>query len=297
MKLPNFFCLGAPKSGTTTLYDILIQHQEVFLPSFKEPHFFDSDESWNKGVDWYQKTYFAKAKHSIIGDFTPTYLSHPFVPERIKKIIGDDVKFVIILRNPTDRAYSHYLHSCRDQHEQLPFLEALKEEKQRLVDYQQHNNELAIMRFSYADQGRYATHLKRFFTFFDRKQFYITTFDDFVSDQEKITEQICDFLGLNKQDGMNYNLQSNQSSTARFVFLKKVLKKPSLLKKVAKYIIPSFSYRQRIRNRIQALNNQAIKKKPLTKTERIYCYTKFFKQEVEELEDLLSINLSHWKYD
>ena len=96
---------------------------------------------------------------------------------------------------------------------------------------------------------------------------------------------------------MNYILQSNQSSKARFVFLKQFLKKPSLLKKVAKYIIPSFSYRQRIRNRIQALNNQVIKKKPLTKTERIYCYTKFFKHEVEELEDLLSINLSHWKYD
>ena len=84
MKLPNFFCLGAPKSGTTTLYDILIQHQEVFLPSFKEPHFFDSDESWNKGVDWYQKPILLKQKHSIIADFTPTYLSHPFVPERIK---------------------------------------------------------------------------------------------------------------------------------------------------------------------------------------------------------------------
>ena len=58
MSLPNFMCIGAAKSGTTTLYDILKQHPEIFIPAFKEPHFFDIPENYNNGIEWYEKNYF-----------------------------------------------------------------------------------------------------------------------------------------------------------------------------------------------------------------------------------------------
>ena len=295
--LPNFLCIGAPKSGTTSLYDLLKQHKDVFLPSFKEPHFFDSDESWNKGVEWYQSSYYAKANNQCIGDFTPTYLSNISAPRRIKKVLGNQVKFVVILRNPIDRAYSHYLHTLRDQHENLSFAEALEEEAQRLRNFREENNHIALIRFAYLEQGMYSEQLERYFKFFDREQFYITTFDDFVSKQEQVVKEICVFLGLQEQEGMQYLLQSNKSSKARSVALKNVIKKPSLIKKVAKWLVPSFSYRQKIRNLIQALNNKSITKKPLSEINRKSYYQRYFKQEIQSLEDLLSINLKHWKHD
>ena len=96
---------------------------------------------------------------------------------------------------------------------------------------------------------------------------------------------------------MQYLLQSNKSSKARSVALKNVIKKPSLIKKVAKSLVPSFSYRQKIRNLIQALNNKSITKKPLSEINRKIYYQRYFKQEIQSLEDLLSINLKHWKHD
>lgn len=297
MMLPNFLCIGAPKSGTTSLYDVLKQHKDVFLPSFKEPHFFDSDESWNKGVAWYQSSYYAKASHQCVGDFTPTYLSNNLAPGRIQEVLGNQVKFVVILRNPIDRAYSHYLHTQRDQHEKLSFSEALEEEEQRLHNFRKKNDHIGMIRFAYQEQGMYAKQLARYFRLFDREQFYITTFDDFVSKQEQVIKEICAFLGLQEQEGMQYVLQSNKSSEARSVALKNVIKKPSMIKKIAKWLVPSFAIRQKLRNYIQALNNKSIDKKPLSEIDRKNCYQRYFRQEVQSLEDLLSINLTHWKHD
>jgi len=99
MSLPNFMCIGAAKSGTTSLYDILKQHSDVFIPSFKEPHFFDISTVYEHGVSWYEKTYFSGVKkEKCIGDFTPTYLFDKYAPERILALLGEGVKFIIILR-------------------------------------------------------------------------------------------------------------------------------------------------------------------------------------------------------
>jgi len=297
MMFPNFLCIGAPKSGTTSLYDVLKQHKDVFLPTFKEPHFFDSNKSWNKGVEWYQSSYYAKASHQCVGDFTPTYLSNNLAPGRIRKVLGNQVKFVVILRNPIDRAYSHYLHTKRDQHENLSFIEALEEEEQRLHKYRKENDHIGMIRFAYQEQGMYAKQLERYFKLFDRGQFYITTFDNFVSKQEQVIKEVCAFLGLQDQEGMQYVLQSNKSSEARSVALKNLIKKPSMIKKLAKWLVPSFAIRQELRNYVQALNNKSIEKKPLPEIDRKNCYQRYFKQEIQSLEDLLSINLTNWKHD
>ena len=73
MSLPNFMCIGAAKSGTTTLYDILKQHPDIYIPAFKEPHFFDIPENYNNGIEWYEKNYFRYINKKIIADFTPSY--------------------------------------------------------------------------------------------------------------------------------------------------------------------------------------------------------------------------------
>ena len=95
MTLPNFMCLGAAKSGTTTLYDILRQHPDIYIPAFKEPHFFDIPENYKNGIEWYKRNYFRNANKKIIADFTPSYFFEKEAPKRIFKNLGRDMKFLV----------------------------------------------------------------------------------------------------------------------------------------------------------------------------------------------------------
>ena len=252
MNLPNFMCIGAAKSGTTSLYDILRQHSDVFIPSFKEPHFFDIHSVYANGLSWYAKTYFNEVRNeSCIGDFSPTYLFESKAPERIFTDLGANVKFIIILRNPVDRAYSHYLHSKRDEHEHLSFSEALSFEKERTNNQEDY---LSYLRFSYITQGMYCQMLKRYFKFFPKENFLIINFEkEFVNQRKEIMDRIFDFLEINKED-ISIDILSNQASKAKSIWLKRIMKKSGWWRKILKTLIPSLKVRQIIKNRIQRAN-------------------------------------------
>ena len=109
------------------------KYEDIFVPKFKKNSLFNIDENYFKGIDWYKKTYFTDINNeSVIVDFTPTYLYYKLCAERIFDSLGPNVKFVIILRNPVDRAYSHYNHSKRDGHEVSTFEDAIKLENERI---------------------------------------------------------------------------------------------------------------------------------------------------------------------
>ena len=285
MSLPSFICLGAAKSGTTTLYEILKQHPEIGVSSFKEPHFFDNDTNWDRGVDWYKQTYFSKMENKRIkGEFTPTYLSSSSSAKRIKATIGKNIKFIILLRNPVDRAYSHYLHTKRDEFEQLGFLEALADEKIRMEEINNNYNNPSFSKYSYVYQGLYATHIQAYLEHYEKEQFCVILFDDFINNTNQKVNEIVNFLGGTTNTEINYNIFSNQASKARSKTIKKLLKESSVIKKLAKRLVPSYSARQKIRNIIHAKNNKVTDKVPLTNFEREECYRKYFLMEILELE-------------
>ena len=285
MSLPNFMCIGASKSGTTSLYDILKQHSDIFLPSFKEPHFFDIPSVYQNGIEWYKKTYFQSVKNEkCIGDFSPTYLFDEHAPERILNDLGANVKFIIILRNPVDRAYSHYLHSKRDQHENLSFKEALFLEKERFSkkDY------LSYLRLSYSGQGMYCQMLVRYFKFFPRDNFLIINFEEeFVNQRGRTINRILDFLDLENED-FDINISSNKASIAKSILLKKVMKKTGCWRVLIKRIIPSLKIRQIIKNRIQRANITTFTPSKLSSLEKKELFNLFFKDDVGKLELLLN---------
>ncbi|MBC8267003.1 MAG: sulfotransferase domain-containing protein [Flavobacteriales bacterium] len=296
MNSPNFMCIGAAKSGTTTLYEILKQHPEIGVSSFKEPHFFDNNDNWSKGVEWYEKTYFSDFKEKrLIGDFTASYLSINICPKRIKEIYGEKMKFIVLLRNPIDRAYSQFLHSKRDEYEDLVFLEALAEEKKRLKKFEENNDMVSYSRFGYINHGMYAKHFKEYFNYFDREQFCVILFSDFINNRKDKVKEIIEFLNLDVNIKLNINIASNQASKARSKKLKKFLKKETFVKKLAKFFLPSFAIRQKIRNLIHASNNKVAAKKPLNKNQRKECYNNYFMDDIVELENTLGINLKTWK--
>src|SRR5687767_9665111 len=106
---PNFVGVGAQKCATTWLSVCLRRHPEVFMSVPKEIRFFDADENWAKGVDWYLDHFNNSQNYKARGEFSPSYLSHPVSAERIKSVLGT-VKILVSLRNPATRFISHYKH-------------------------------------------------------------------------------------------------------------------------------------------------------------------------------------------
>lgn len=292
MKKPNFFCLGASKSGTTSIYKVLNSHPEIFVSNFKEPHFFDSDSNFRKGLDWYLSSFYKNVKNEkIISDFTPTYLYNKDAPSRIKNTFGSDLKFMIILRDPVDRAYSHYLHTKRDGMEKKSFLESLEEEKIRLVE----SDFLSNLHYSYIAQSKYFEMISRYFNLFPESSFKIYIFEeDFNNNDVLFFKDLFKFLNLKNTKNIKTDIRINVASQARLSFLKKILSPNSFLVKIFKILIPSIPLRRKIRNNIQALNNKPVNKNSLDNSMKKLIFEKYFKEDVRNLEKFLKRDLSVW---
>ena len=289
MTLPNFMCLGAAKSGTTTLYDILRQHSEIYIPTFKEPHFFDIPENYNNGLEWYKKNYFNKADKKIIADFTPSYLFDKNAPKRIFESLGRNMKFLVILRNPVDRAYSHYLHSKRDYHENENFEEALELEVNRLKKYKDQSDYLSYLRHSYVHQGLYSQMLERYLQYFSLDNFLFIHFEDELLKERDLTiKRILNFLEVDNSVLLNTDIRSNPSSKEKSKMLKKLMKKRGWWRKVIKFMVPSMQLRQVIRNRIQRINITEFKAEQLSSEVRSDLLEKYFRKDISNLERIIN---------
>ena len=207
--LPDFVIIGAMKSGTTSLYDFLIKNPAIASASKKELHYFSLRH--NRSKLWYcsnfpsnlSRHYFYKKTNQrlLSGEASPIYLFYPLVPGRMKKTLPD-VKLIVILRNPVDRAYSHYHHSLRSNVEPMSFEKAVELEGERCAGereqlirdpnfipkhYRDH---------SYLARGVYADQLENWFKHYDRKQFLILTTEDFHENPQQTLDQVFDFLGV-----------------------------------------------------------------------------------------------------
>jgi hypothetical protein len=199
-KLPNFFILGAAKSGTTSLFNILASHSQIFASPKKETGFFNNDERYSRGISWYQETYFNEAQgYPIRMEATPAYLTWS---KKTAKRLKDEypvrpVKFALVFRDPVQRAYSHYWHRVRLGHETLSFEDAIKQEPTRLAENYDELYRTGDGKFGYFRAGCYASRLKPFFEQFDKKNFFFLLQDDFSSEHfPKIITDLQRFLWL-----------------------------------------------------------------------------------------------------
>jgi len=174
MTLPNFIIVGAQKSGTTTLYDILAQHNDIYLSSTKESKFFVDEEKYNRGIEFYSNEYFSNYNgEKAIGEIDPEYIFFEDVPRRLRYDISSNLKLIFILRNPVDRAYSHYLMTYKRGWDELSFKEAIKEEPQRIQkDFFSKNHQ------SYITRGYYSKQIKRYLEYFPIKNMHFIIMED-----------------------------------------------------------------------------------------------------------------------
>lgn len=229
---PTALIIGAQKGGTTSLQRNLQDHPEILTSYAKEVHFFD--KYYNRGYGWYLKNFPKGAKHSQIVEATPNYLFCTYVPERVFSCLPS-AKFIVLLRNPIDRAYSHFQMAVRRgaiERTSSEFLMAIQEELQYLVanPISRHNfdhvfDSWARRKLFIEDRrgvagrvpgaytynfdgfllrGIYVESLRKWFSYFPREQFLILASEEYFADPVKvISVKVLPFLGVsNKTLGM-----------------------------------------------------------------------------------------------
>ena len=195
----DFIVAGAQKSGTTALHYFLRKHPQIALPERQELHFFDDEEIFSRPVDYQLlHRHFRKppvrllpVRLGLAGEVTPSYLYWKPAMERIWNY-NRQIKLVILLRNPIDRAFAHWNMQRFKDREPLDFLTALKEESRRIAQ----PLTIESRRFAYVDRGFYSRQLERVFKFFPREQVHVVKFENFRDRKQETLDGIFKFLGV-----------------------------------------------------------------------------------------------------
>jgi hypothetical protein len=178
MSAPNFIYLGPDKAGSSWLHEVLRRHPQVFLTPAKGLYFFD--RYYDRGLQWYVGQFDeARPDHVVRGEVCQDYLAHPEAAERMARSLGE-VRLMATLRDPTERAYSSYLHMLRSGWKAGTFLEALSRYPELL------------------DHGRYGTQLQRFDSRFGRDSLHIAVFDDLQADPQAFLDEVTAWLGIER---------------------------------------------------------------------------------------------------
>ena len=292
--LPNFFILGAAKSGTTTLYDMLKIHPQIYLPYVKEPMFFSRDDYFQRGLTWYANTFFQKSdSYPARGEATPHYLYWAEkVAPRLKKIYGEsDIRLICIFRDPVQRAYSGYLNMIREEKENLGFAEALDREDQRIKDNWETLYQTGAMTYGYFKGGCYATQIEEYLKHFDRKQFFFLLQDDLKCGQTSLIE-LHQFLNVEPEIRLD-TLVSNPASMPRNRALHRWLHEPSIVKNIIKKISPQ-RWRYMLKAKITKANMQTVEVPKIAGEVAIELKYRF-RGEIERLENIIGRDLSQWR--
>ena len=198
--LPGFLILGAQKAGTTALYAYLRRHPHITGPSWKEVSFFD--RHWLRGEAWYRGNFpnVLRARGDLVGEASPSYLFHPLAPRRVAELVPD-AKLIVLVRNPVDRAYSHYHHEVALGRETVSFEDALdaedgrtRGEEARLAAELGYFSR-AWWNYTYKARGRYAEQLERWLKVFSREQLLILPSEELLAHPERTHARVLGFLG------------------------------------------------------------------------------------------------------
>lgn len=190
MPLPTFLIVGAPRAGTTTLAAYFAAHPEVWVSTPKELHFFTL--RFDRGRDWYERQFPGEGAAVQRGEATPSYMMSPLAVQRMKELVPD-ARLIISLRDPVDRAYSHYWFNRWRGIERLSFEEALAAEDSRL------QRDPADTRFAYVRMGEYAEQLTNLWGQYPAEQVHTVFFEDLKSRRDELLVELFRFLGVSEQ--------------------------------------------------------------------------------------------------
>lgn len=177
-RLPNFLYVGPDKAGSSWLHETLIKHPDCYLTPSKDLYYFD--RYYDRGTEWYAAQFKDARDEQVVGEICQDYLFHPEAARRIHDTLGD-VRVMVSLRDPVDRAWSSYLYMRKHGIGPDTFAEALRSRPELL------------------EHGRYATGLDRFLALFPREHVHVALFDDLEADPQAFLDGVTDFLGIAHQ--------------------------------------------------------------------------------------------------
>ena len=229
--LPDFLIIGAQKAGTSSLYSYLGQHPQLIPSHVKEVHYFDGGlnpniDNFEKGEAWYRANFpFRNQMSAGTKSFeaSPLYIFNPLAPKRIFDLVPE-VKLILMLRNPTERAISQYFHEKRWGNESLPIEEALRQEENRLApvidsnDYKNH----AFIHHSYKSRGLYKQQIERFLNHFPLEQLLILGSEEFFAQPDSSLKRVFEFVGVDPgfqvNDLVPRNVAKNKGNVSSDVY-------------------------------------------------------------------------------
>lgn len=282
--LPDFLIVGAMKGGTTSLAYYLREHPEIFMPS-GEVHFFDEDRHWRRGTEWYARLFSEANTEQKIGEKTPAYSFEPnlrpTIPERIVSLLPD-VKLLWCLRNPVERAYSHYWHNVTQGRERRSFERALEREERSAVP--------GIL--AYRGRGIYVDQVRSFLRVFPLKQMHFIISERFFADTRQTMREVYQFLGVDStfEGTRTGTIKGDRKQIARLLFVPrliyplfwagKVLERRKLVQ---------------LARKLHRLNTRFFSRpRPEMGPDTRRKLEDFYRPHNRELAELLGVDLAHW---
>lgn len=293
--LPNFLIVGAAKAGTTSLYHYLGQHPEIGFPMLKEPKFFSSlglqfphnghgdafvDQHAVRSFPEYQACFNDLSHFKRIGEASPDYLF--FYQHSVPNIVNTlgDLPIIIVLRNPTRRAFSAYSYLVRDSRENLSFMDALNVEDARAK-----KNWDFI--WQYKRGGLYADQVRAYLEAFSRVK--VVFFDDLVRDKERVVHELFTFLGVEPNFKPNLSVEYNPSGIPSNSITKYLLNRKNsrsvYIRELLKKSLP--------RSVLELVAKKSLKKVVMANYEIEYL-NDYYAEEIKKLEQLLGRALNNW---
>jgi len=297
----DFFGIGAARCGTTWLHECLKEHPGINLPTKKEQHFFDNDAAYRKGIEYYERNFIDTDGKLVQGEITPRYLLYGNALLRIRQHYPE-AKIIVILRDPVERAFSQYKYFRfnKKKEDKKDFLTALESD----------------FREDYIGKSLYYPQLKRVYEIFDRQKVLVIFTADISRDPSGLIRRVYEFLGVSTDYSPRYidkKINSSQDGYfdppvfwARFNKLLayrtrevggEVYTRSLINNRVLDYLLKSRLVVYAV-NRINQLLDRLFASREKIRLDRHAkdaVFTKYFREDTQQLEQLLGISLAHWK--
>ncbi|MBL7929817.1 MAG: sulfotransferase domain-containing protein [Bacteroidia bacterium] len=280
----DFFIVGAPKAGTTSLHNSLALHDEIFMPEIKEPNFFSSAELRSDNLYYneiiisslsdYEKL-FAGAGEKIKGDASVSYLFYPSTASKIFNY-NPEARIIILLRQPIERAVSHYQMDKRLGFVNAPMEAIFADEGNNAPSYFQ----------QYFQLGKYAKQVKRYMDLFPESQMKFFLFEEVKNDFRKVMKDTLLFLGIKNLDSIPVSENQNASFDFNLPLLSNLYRHARIRKRLKKAIPERFA---------TSLMKTFSRKSKSDISDKLRIQLKeFYRDDILALSQLINKNLNHW---
>jgi hypothetical protein len=301
--MPNFLLIGAQRAGTTSVYRYLGQHPEIYMSPSKEPRFFafEGQDPDFRGpfhrepgttsgrplgtvtqLEPYRALFAGVTGETAVGEASPQYLYSEKAPTRIRHHLPD-AKLIALLRDPVERAYSHFLFARREGHEPLSdFVRALEAEEERIRANWWIGH--------YRSMGYYHQQLSRYYELFEPDRIRVYLYDHLRQDPVGTAQDIFRFLGVDESFVPNTSLRHSVSGTPRSRAFHTLIARPNVLKRAIRPVLP-----EALRTRaFVMLRDSNLRPPPPMPAEARAELTEAYREDTRELQRLIGRDLSGW---